>query len=138
VEAAAVLTVSPKASAALSRRCLQRLLREVAQVTPGDLAGEIQAVIDSRKLPSDLADDIDAIRAVGNIAAHPIKSKTTGVIVDVEPGEAELTIQVLEELFDWYFVRPVRRAEQRSAINQKLQEAGKPLLKQGSPRRGGP
>jgi hypothetical protein len=32
---------------------------------------------------------LDAIRTIGNFAAHPIKSTSSGEIVDVEPGEAE-------------------------------------------------
>lgn len=46
-EACIVLFDSPKASAALSRRCLQNLLREAAGVKPRNLADEIQQVIDS-------------------------------------------------------------------------------------------
>lgn len=38
VEACIVLPDSPKASAALSRRCLQNILREKAKVKPRDLA----------------------------------------------------------------------------------------------------
>ena len=43
-EACLVLSDSPKASAALSRRCLQNLLRGAAGVKPGDLSIEIQQV----------------------------------------------------------------------------------------------
>jgi hypothetical protein len=42
------------------------------------LADEIQQVIDSGKLPSDLAESIDAIRNLGNFAAHPMKSQHSG------------------------------------------------------------
>lgn len=83
-EACLVLPDSPKASAALSRRCLQNLLRSVAKVTPGKLANEIQEVVDSKTLPSHLAESIDAIRNVGNFAAHPVKSERSGEIIDVE------------------------------------------------------
>ena len=50
-EACLVLADSPKASAALSRRCLQHLLREEAKVKHQDLAKEIQEVLDSNVLP---------------------------------------------------------------------------------------
>ena len=129
-EACNVLADSPKASGALSRRCLQRLLREYAKVKPSDLSREIDEVLASKTLPADLADAIDAIRAVGNFAAHPIKSTNTGEIVDVEPAEAELLLDVLEDLFDFYFVRPARLAAKLSAVNKKLTEAGKPPLKE--------
>ncbi|MGH2555194.1 MAG: DUF4145 domain-containing protein [Actinomycetota bacterium] len=127
-EACLVLADSPKASAALSRRCLQNLLREQAGVKHSDLFNEIQQVIDSGSLPSDLAENIDAIRVTGNFAAHPIKSQSTGEVVPVEPGEAEWNLDVLEELFDFYFVRPAIRAAKRAALNEKLQDAGKPPM----------
>lgn len=128
-EACIVLSDSPKASAALSRRCLQHLLREVAKVKKSDLVDEIQQVIDSGKLPSHIAEAIDAIRNIGNFAAHPIKSKSTGEIVSVEPGEAEWNLEVLESLFDFYFVQPAVLKKKKEALNQKLKDAGKPAMK---------
>src|SRR3989337_328653 len=44
-EACLVLADSPKASAALSRRCLQHILREQFRVKPGKLADEIKEVL---------------------------------------------------------------------------------------------
>ena len=128
-EACLVLSDSAKASAALSRRCLQNLLRQAAGVKPGDLSGEIQQVLDSSKLPPDLADNIDAIRNSGNFAAQPNKSRSTGDIVAVEPHEAEWNLEVLESLFDFYFVQPARAKARRDALNKKLTDAGKPPLK---------
>jgi hypothetical protein len=128
-EAAVVLSDSPKASAALSWRCLQRLLREKVGVKPSDLYKEIQEVLESKRLPSHLADAIDMVRVVGNFAAHPLKSTHSGEILDVEPGEAEWLLDVLEGLFDHYFVQPAKLAAQRKAINEKLRDAGKPPLK---------
>jgi len=55
LEACLVLADSPKASAALSRRCLQNLLREEAKTTAKDLFDQIQEVLDSGKLPSNLS-----------------------------------------------------------------------------------
>jgi len=128
-EACIVLADSPKASAALSRRCLQNLLREAAKVKPGNLANEIQQVIESLTLRSDLAESIDAIRNIGNFAAHPEKSEITGMILPVEPAEAEWNLDVLEDLFDFYYVRPAIREKKRSSLNAKLSEAGKPPMK---------
>jgi Domain of unknown function (DUF4145) len=124
-EACLVLSDSPKASAALSRRCLQNLLRTAAEVKHGDLNFEIQQVIDSGKLPSTIAENIDAIRNIGNFAAHPNKSKSTAEIVSVEPDEAEWNLDVLESLFDVYFVQPARAKAKRDALNKKLTDAGK-------------
>lgn len=128
-EAAATLGISPKASAALSRRCLQDALREKTKVKHANLDREIQEVIDSGSAPSWLAQNLDAVRVVGNFAAHPIKSENTGEVVDVEPGEAEFLLDVLDGLFDFYFVSPERAKKQRDALDAKLQDAGKPPLK---------
>src|SRR5690606_22414791 len=98
-EASLVLADSPKASAALSRRCLQHLLREKAGVKHSDLAKEIDQVLSSSGLPSHLAEAIDAIRNIGNFAAHPIKSTASGEVTEVEPGEAEWNLDVLDGLF---------------------------------------
>src|ERR1051326_3596916 len=128
-EACLVLQDSPKASAALSRTCLQTLLREAAKVKPSDLFHEIQQVLDSGALPSYLADAVDAIRNIGNFAAHPIKSKVTGEILPVEAGAAEWNLDTLELLFDFYYVQPALLAAKKAALNAKLKEAGKPAMK---------
>jgi len=129
IEACLTLPDSPKASAALSRRCLQNLLREKANVKKANLDKEIQEVIDSGKLPPYLSEGIDAVRNTGNFAAHPIKSQSSGEIVDVEPGEAEWNLDILEGLFDFYFVQPESVKKKREKLNQKLTDLGKPLLK---------
>jgi hypothetical protein len=128
-EACLVLGDSAKASAALSRRCLQNILREKADVKKGDLADEIQQVLKSKQLPSHLSEAVDAVRNIGNFAAHPMKSTNTGEIVDVEPGEAEWLLDVLEGLFDFYFVQPAVLQKKRAELNKKLGEAGKPSMK---------
>lgn len=129
VEACIVLPDSPKASAALSRRCLQNLLRQAAKVKPGDLFDEIQQVVSSGQLPTHLMQIIDAVRQIGNFAAHPAKSQSTGEIVPVEPHEAEWNLDVLEALFDFYYVQPAVVAKKRAALNAKLQDAGKKPMK---------
>ena len=128
-EACLVLSDSPKASAALSRRCLQNLLREAAGVKHGNLSDEIQQVLDSGKLPPTIADNIDAVRHIGNFGAHPNKSQSTGEVVPVEPHEAEWNLDVLESLFDFYFVQPSRAKAKREALNKKLADAKKPPMK---------
>jgi len=105
-EACLVLSDSAKASAALSRRCLQDILMNVQKVKSKDLSKEIDEVLELKVLPSHLAEAIDAVRNIGNFAAHPNKSTNTGAIIDVEPGEAEWLLDVLEGLFDFYFVQP--------------------------------
>jgi hypothetical protein len=129
IEACNVIADSAKASAALSRRCLQHILREVAKVKQSDLFSEIQEVIDRGNMPSHIAESLDAIRHIGNFAAHPTKSKSSGEVLPVEPGEAEWNLEVLEALFDFYFVQPAIVKKKKDALNAKLKEAGKPPMK---------
>lgn len=119
-EACLVLVDSPKASAALSRRCLQGVLRDKG-FNQHNLYDQIQAVLDGGTLPSHLSDSIDAIRKIGNLAAHEKKNMNTGEILPVEPGEAEWTLDVLEDLFDFYYVQPAKTKAKWDALNKKLQ-----------------
>ena len=118
-EACLILADSAKASAALSRRCLQHILREKASVKHGTLFSEIQEVINSNTLPAHITDILDVPRKLGNVAAHPIKESNSGTIVDVEPWEAEWCLEVIEALYDHYFVMPARNAERLRRLNQK-------------------
>ena len=122
-EAGLVLPISAKASAGLSRRCLQQVLTEAGKTKSDDLSKQIDEVLPS--LPSHIGSNLDAVREIGNFAAHPRKSQSAGTILDVEPGEAEWNLDVLEALFDFYYVRPEQERKKREQLNAKLREAGK-------------
>ncbi len=79
-EACEVLPISAKASAALSRRVLQHLLRKQGGVKPQDLAKEIDEVLASKTLPSYITEIVDAIRHYGNFSTHPIEDTQTGSV----------------------------------------------------------
>jgi uncharacterized protein DUF4145 len=101
----------------------------VAGIKRPTLSKEIDDLLGSKQLPSWLAENVDAVRNVGNFAAHPEKDTNTGEIVDVEPGEAEWLLDVLEGLFDFYFVAPEIAKRKRDALNEKLKAAGRPDMK---------
>lgn len=127
-EACLVLGDSAQASAALSRRCLQHVLQERSVSKSNNLSTAIDDAL-ATNLPSHISENLDSIRNTGNFAAHPQKSQNTGEILPVEPHEAEWNLEVLEMLFDFYYVQPARSAARRSALNAKLAEAGKPAMK---------
>jgi len=127
-EASVIANESPRAAGALLRRALQQLIQDRAGIKRRDLNSEINDLAQSGQLPSYISDILDSVRVVGNFAAHPIKSTTSGSVIDVEIGEVELCFDVLDALFDFYYVQPARIAAQKEAINKKLQDAGKPLL----------
>jgi len=114
-EATACLAVSHKASAALSRRCMQSVLHAHG-FKAGTLRQEIEDALPS--LPAYIQDSMHDIRRLGNLGAHP-KSDDAGSIVDVEEHEARWMLLVVEQLFDHYYTRPAVAAKQRAALNAK-------------------
>lgn len=105
-EACAIVTLSPKASATLSRRCLQGMIRDFWGIEEKNLYEEISAL--KNQIPADLWSSIDALRQLGNIGAH--MEKDTNVIVDIDPDEADSLIQLIELLMkEWYINREERK-----------------------------
>lgn len=131
-EACNVLSISPKASAALSRRILQAILKEQGYESSnlskqiGDVLSETDA---SKALPNYIRDVIDAIRNFGNFAAHPITDQTSLQIIDVEPQEAEWCLEIVEKLFEHYYITPARNQSNIDKLNYTLKNAGKPEAK---------
>lgn len=104
-EAAKILHLSPKASATLSRRCLQGIILDFWGVSKSRLVEEINAI--EEKVDPLTWQSIDAVRKVGNIGAH--MEKDINIIVDVEPSEANLLLELIEILFEeWYVHRHER------------------------------
>lgn len=105
-EACAIVNLSPKASATLSRRCLQGMIRDFWGITKPTLNKEIDEL--QNQIPADLWSSIDALRQLGNIGAH--MEKDTNVIVDIDPNEANSLIQLIELLMkEWYINREERK-----------------------------
>jgi len=130
-EAAMVLGISPNASAALSRRCLQNIIREIIaqdikDFEKGELYDEISQVLDSKVIPNEnLNKMLHKVRIVGNFGAHSIKSKYTGLIIDVELSEAEFNINVIGRLLYWYYSELPAERKIIEDIDQKQEEAEK-------------
>jgi hypothetical protein len=112
-EARQILDLSPKASATLSRRCLQGMIRDFWGVKERDLFHEIKAL--QGKVDAKTWQAIDAVRAIGNIGAH--MEKDINLIVDVEPMEAQLLVELIERLIeDWYVNRHEHNARMDKVI----------------------
>ena len=126
-EACEVLPISAKASAALSRRVLQEMLREQGY-DQGKLIGQIKAVLaeqDPEKILSPTNRHVvDAIRNFGNFAAHVKRDVTSSEMIDVEPWEAEWCLEIIEGLFDEYYVKPDASEKKLQELNDKLAQAG--------------
>lgn len=113
-EACLIRELSPKASATLSRRCLQGMIRDFHGITKARLVDEIEGlkgVVDSATW-----DAIDGLRKLGNIGAH--MEKDINLVVEVDPDEAGLLIGLIENLIeDWYIARHDRELRVASIKN---------------------
>src|SRR5699024_3084660 len=89
-EAYLIVNLSPKASATLSRRCLQGMIRDYWQISDErSLYHEIDAIKD--KVDPQVWSVLDSVRQIGNIGAH--MEKDINLIVDIDAGEAERLIK---------------------------------------------
>ena len=105
-ESCRIRDLSPKASATLSRRCLQGMIRDFHGISGRRLVDEINELKD--KIHPDVWESIEAVRKVGNIGAHMEQDINT--IIEVEPHEAQLLIGLNEQLIDdWYVAREARK-----------------------------
>jgi hypothetical protein len=119
-EACLIQDLSPKASATLSRRCLQGIVRDFWGVKPGRLLDEIDQIKD--RVDPLTWGAIEALRKLGNIGAH--MEKDIYVIVDVDPEEANLLIGLIETLLvEWYVAREDRKTRMGSLMAAATKKA---------------
>ena len=112
-EACLIRDLSPKASATLSRRCLQGMIRDFFGVNGRTLFDEINSI--QEHVDPLTWDAIDAVRNIGNIGAH--MEKDINVIIDVDRNEAGLLIGLIESLIqDWYVTKYERQQRLQSII----------------------
>lgn len=111
-EAYAILEDSPKASATLSRRCLQTMINDCFKVSSNILFHQIDEIKD--KIDPDLYNAIDSLRKIGNIGAH--MTKDVNLIIDIEPSEAEKLISLIEWIIKERYIIPHEREELFSEI----------------------
>lgn len=124
-EACAIVVLSPKASATLSRRCLQGMIRDFWGVSGKSLHHEILAIED--KVDPVVWEAILDVKSIGNIGAH--MEKDINLIIDVSPEEADLLIEMIEMLLDdWYVARHEKQ--------QKLQRIKEVAAEKAEARKG--
>jgi hypothetical protein len=111
-EACLIRDLSPKASATLSRRCLQGMIRNFWNVEAPNLYQEINAIKD--KVDPATWEAMDAVRSIGNIGAH--MEKDINLVIDVDPDEAQTLIQLIEMLFEEWYIRRKQREERLAGI----------------------
>jgi hypothetical protein len=101
-EACSIVDLSPKASATLSRRCLQGIIRDFWGIYKNRLVDEIDAL--EGKVPATQWKILNSLRRIGNIGAHP--EADVNLIIEIRPEDAKKLISVIEILISqWYIER---------------------------------
>ena len=129
IEACNILPASAKASAALSRRILQAVLNEQgyeSDVLYQQVDAALKEDSPGKVLPSSIQGTIDAVRNLGNIAAHPITDESRLQVIDVESDEAEWCLEIIEALFEHYCSTPSTKGKKRlEKLDAKLARTDK-------------
>jgi Domain of unknown function (DUF4145) len=124
-EAAAILDISPRMSAVLSRRILSDILAEYAGQTDFNLTDRIKGFVNDTSQPSSVRENLHYLREIGNFSAHT-QTNDQAEIIDVDRAEAEWTLTVIDRLFDHFIIGPERDRRMREAMDEKIKEAGRP------------
>jgi Domain of unknown function (DUF4145) len=137
VEACRIRDLSPKASATLARRCLQGMIRDFCGIAKPTLFKEIEALREqldagtaAKGVTHESVDAIDSVRSVGNIGAH--MEKDVDLIIEIDPGEAQMLIDLIEMLFEEWYIERDKRARRLAEITalsaQKASELANIML----------
>jgi hypothetical protein len=123
IEARRIACLSPKASAALARRCLQGIIRDFCGIARGTLDAEIRALeaaLDEGKAPQGVTPEsieaTDHVRKIGNIGAH--MEKDINLIIEIDEDEANELIGLIELLFEEWYIARNSRTERLTKIKQ--------------------
>ena len=114
----------------LARRSLETSLRQLGY-SGRDLAHRIDSLLadQANGFPNRLLENIDAIRNLGNIEAHEITAEDDNPL-EVTRAKADWCISIWERFLTHCYVEPAQDDVFQQRLNDELQSAGRPPLKQ--------
>jgi len=121
LESASILENSPDASAAISRKCLQELLKDYEKTNSDTLYLQIEEVVKKTNLDPSLSNLLHLLRKTGNAGVH-LKLKISGQILEVDKKDAESSLKILFQLFNFYIVDVNEREKMFNELNDKYDE----------------
>ncbi len=128
-EACLILEDSPKASAALARRCLQGMIRDFWDINKNNLYKEIEAI--QSDVGNEVYQALLGLKNIGNIGAHPetIADVTADdaqalvgahpeTIVDVTADDAQALVSLLHLLVEMWYIDREKRSQQLAKVTK--------------------
>lgn len=117
-EAYKIIELSPKSSATLTRRCLQGMIRDFWNIKKDKLIKEIEELEKNSKIDEETKRILDIIRKIGNKGAH--LEKDVNLIVNIEKEDAKILLNLLEELFQTWYISKHEKEERLKKLEMKL------------------
>jgi hypothetical protein len=118
--ASQIISYSPEASAAISRRLLHRFLAAHVDGGSGGLADQIRRASVSTRLPSYLQEALETLARVAKLDSDSGKSLHPEALSPAQPGEAEWLLDVLQPLFELHFVQPARLRRKQNQLEEQI------------------
>lgn len=115
VEAASIQSLSPKSAAALLRRIVDGMLRE--KTAPSTIFAMVEA-LRPPLLPDYVWNGLHDLREMGNWSAHP-KWSNVGEIVEVDVDEVSMCFDVVDQMFEHWYVGPWRENARKERLAQR-------------------
>jgi hypothetical protein len=141
LQAYVILDDAPRMSAVLSRRILSDLLKKYDNANNFGTAARIDKFANNSQHPSRLRDNLHYLREIADFGAHTQVAKATvetdtipsdvcweDVIINASKEEAEWTLKVVGDLFDYFIIAPEKDKLLRAEFDKKIEAAGRKKL----------
>jgi hypothetical protein len=139
MEASALLDLSPRMSAVLSRKIVHDLIEAFTDITEFSLAKAIDRFNEDVSRPSAIRGNLHYMREIADFSAHTQRDKSPqddtdqirddhALIIPVSRDDAEWSLGLVDRLFDYLIVGPAQDAALKETWNKNLEKAKrKPL-----------
>lgn len=124
LEAAAVLTISPRMSAVLSRKIVFDLLETYAGISEYTLKGSLDKFTSDTSHPQRIRENLQHLREIGDFGAHT-KKDGVGQIIDVSEEDARWTLDLVDRLFAYFILDPERDKQLQGKWDKNVSDAGR-------------
>lgn len=138
LQAYVILDDAPRMSAVLSRRILSDLLKKYDGANNFGTAARIDGFSNNPQHPSRLRDNLHYLREIADFGAHTQVAKAAAtsdptsaevcwedVIINSSKEEAEWTLKVVGDLFDYFIIAPAKDKLLREEFDKKIEAAGR-------------
>lgn len=118
--ASQILAYSEQASAAISRRLLHKVLAAQSGAGYGGLADQIRRAVSSPALPPYLKEALQTYVQVVQLGSDSTRSYRPEALVPLAVGEADWLLDLLQPLFEFYYVQPAKLRRKQDALEERI------------------